>query len=366
MEIPGQYHEMSSSLLREYAKSFEEYLAGAGEGALDRANEVGRTAVAKGVSVLELAAIHHRAMLSLLLHAVSSGKTAEEVRAVGMLCACCPAWYTSAVGSTERARLLEKSFADGLSEYAITCQRLRSENEALRRLSEAREGEARRIAQALHDEAGQLLASVHLALEDIARQQAPAIRDLLRDVRKQLDHIEVQLRRLSHELRPPILDHLGLVPALQFLTDGVSQRARVSITLEGDLAGRLPPTVEMALYRIVQEALTNVTKHASASHVSVSVRREPADKVVCSVWDDGIGFDVPADVAAPGGRGLGLLGIEERLRALGGTLVITSQRGGGTELVATIPLDGPDKGIDTPSGTDQVSGASDEDSSAAG
>lgn len=209
---------------------------------------------------------------------------------------------------------------------------------ALRHLNETLEQESRRIAHALHDEAGQLLAAVDIALDEFARELPPPAQPHLEEVKALLDQIEAQLRHVSHELRPTVLDDLGLVPALEFLAEGVSTRTGLSITVEGPTTGRLPLAVETALYRTVQEALTNVTKHAQAKSVSVQVKRENR-RLRCTIRDDGIGFDVSAVQARKGERGLGLIGIRERLDALGGRLQITSAPGRGTELAITVPLE---------------------------
>jgi PAS domain S-box-containing protein len=211
--------------------------------------------------------------------------------------------------------------------------------EALRRLNEAQEDVARRIAHALHDEAGQVLASVYLAVAEVARELSSPARERLARISQLLDQVDEQLRRLSHELRPTILDDLGLLPALEFLVEGVAKRTGLAITAKGPTDGRLPPPVETALYRVVQEALTNVTKHAQAQNVMIELRRE--DRTISvSIHDDGIGFEVPAVLAKRGQRGLGLIGIRERLHALGGTLQIDSQPGQGTELIVAVPLKG--------------------------
>ncbi|MBI2884307.1 MAG: PAS domain S-box protein [Candidatus Methylomirabilis oxyfera] len=215
---------------------------------------------------------------------------------------------------------------------------LQRAGQALRHLNEAMEQESRRIAHALHDEAGQLLAAVDIALEECARELPPTAQEQLQEVRGLLDQIEAQLRHLSHELRPTILDDLGLVPAMEFLAEGVSARTGLSVTVDGPTTGRLPLAIETALYRIVQEALTNVTKHAQATSVSVQVKRENR-RLRCTIHDDGIGFDVSAVLAQKGDRGLGLVGIRERLNAVGGRLQITSAPGQGTELAITIPLE---------------------------
>ena len=209
---------------------------------------------------------------------------------------------------------------------------------ALHRLNEMLEEEAKRIARALHDEAGQLLATVHIALAEVARELPPPVRKRLQEVRGLLNQIEGQLRHLSHELRPTILDDLGLCPALEFLAQGVSTRTGLLITVKGSTEGRLPLSIETALYRIVQEALTNISKHARATRVRIQFQRA-ARRIRCVVRDDGIGFDVPSVLDRKGEQGLGLIGIRERLNALGGTLQITSAPGRGTELLITVPLE---------------------------
>jgi len=212
---------------------------------------------------------------------------------------------------------------------------------ALRRLNETLEEEAKRIAHALHDEAGQLLASVYLALEAIARDVAPTASHQFKAAKNLLDQIEAHLRRLSHELRPTILDDLGLVPALEFLSEGVSKRTKLQVTVEGLTIGRLTTPVETALYRIVQEALNNATKHAQASRARIQVEQN-GHLIRCLVSDDGIGFDVQAALNKKGDKGLGLIGIRERLNAIGGAYRIISAPGQGTTLQVEIPLEAHD------------------------
>ncbi len=213
--------------------------------------------------------------------------------------------------------------------------------EAARRLSEALEEEAKRIAHALHDESGQILASVHIALEETASKLSPASRRELRKVKELLDEIEEQLRRFSHELRPTVLDDLGLVPALESLTQTVTKRTRIPVTLECPPAAkrkRFPAAVETAVYRIVQEALTNVTKHAQATRVSVRLQMK-GPLLRCVIRDNGVGFDIKSVASRKGQKGLGLIGIKSRLDALGAGLEIDSAPGRGTELEIRIPLE---------------------------
>ncbi len=209
--------------------------------------------------------------------------------------------------------------------------------EALRRLNLTLEDEAKRVAHALHDEAGQLLASVHIALDVLAEELPAAAQKQMAMLRDLLTQAEEHLRRFSHELRPTILDNLGLRPALEFLAQGISRRAGLCITVEGETNGRLPSSIELALYRIVQAALNNVTKHARATGVTVQLQRD-ALRMQCTVKDDGKGFDLASVLARHKEQGLGLLGIRERVTALGGSLQIDSAPGRGTTIRVEIPL----------------------------
>src|SRR5207253_3835370 len=301
-------------LLRQYIQALEDHLAGGGETALQEAYELGRRALAEGLGVLDLASVHYEALMTMLLQRSATEDFTLTVKAAANF------------------------FAESLSPFEMTHRGYREANIALRHLNEMLEEEAKRIAHALHDEAGQLLASVHLALEEVAHELPPPAGDRLQKIRGLLDQIEMQLRRLSHELRPTILDDLGLFPALEFLATGISARTRIPISVEGSSEKRLPHVIETALYRIVQEALTNVTKHAQATRVTVCLQRE--DQMVrCSIRDNGIGFDSAVVLAPRIERGRGFVGIQERLNSLGGKLQIVSFPGRGTELLITIPLE---------------------------
>ncbi len=211
--------------------------------------------------------------------------------------------------------------------------------QALYRLNEAMEEEIKRIAHALHDEAGQLLASVHLALEQVASEDPQKLGKKILPVKDVLFEIEEQLRRLSHELRPTILDDYGIGPALRFLTEGVSRRTGLEIHLESFFEGRLPIPVETMLYRVTQEALNNIHKHARAKNVWIQIQTN--GEISGSIRDDGVGFDVEAVCGSRGRMGLGLRGIRERLTAVGGQLVISSAPNQGTTLLLRIPRHAP-------------------------
>jgi two-component system sensor histidine kinase UhpB len=144
------------------------------------------------------------------------------------------------------------------------------------------------------------------------------------------------VRRLAIDLRPPMLDDLGLEAAIQSHVQDFSRRWQINVTFTSSGLGRIPPNVELVLYRIVQEALSNVAKHASASRVETHLSRK-GRTLRLLVEDDGCGFDVEA---AKGSRqsGLGLFGMEERLALIGGTLRVESSPGKGTRLSAEVPL----------------------------
>jgi signal transduction histidine kinase len=198
------------------------------------------------------------------------------------------------------------------------------------------EGQAKRIAYALHDEAGQLLASVHLAVARAASELPPEKAKELSAVQVMLNQIDERLRNLSHELRPPVLEDLGLSPALELLADGVSKRWGLPVTVKAALNHYVPATVETTVYRITQEALTNAAKHARATRAEVDLW-QTAHKIVCSVRDDGIGFD---DTARRRRTGLGLVEIKERVAALGGVLRVGPNKDRGTDVTVEIPLEG--------------------------
>jgi signal transduction histidine kinase len=245
---------------------------------------------------------------------------------------------TTSVQCLECVKAGRNFLIESLSPFEMAHRGFQEAINTLHRLNELLEEEAKRIAHALHDETGQLLAAVHLALDCMVREVPGLGARPVKEIKELLDQIEAQLRSLSHELRPTILDDLGLFPALQFLAKRVSARTGACVAVEGATYGRLPPDVETALYRIVQEALTNATKHGSATRIEVVLQHKPGI-VTCLVRDNGVGFDVDAARARTGARGLGLLGMTERLSALGGTLHIVSSIGCGTDLRMNIPLE---------------------------
>jgi two-component system sensor histidine kinase UhpB len=214
----------------------------------------------------------------------------------------------------------------------------RDAESVLRYLNRHLEDKAKRIAHALHDEAGQLLASVYLRVAEISGELPPLGRRRMEELRTLLDQVDDQLRRLAHELRPTILDDLGLVPACQFLAEGVSRRARVRVVVKGSTGGRLSADIETALYRVAQEALGNAGRHAHARAATVEFERV-GSVLRGSIRDDGAGFDVAAVLSRVGNQGLGLMGMRERVVALGGRFTVKSSPGQGTSIEFEVPLE---------------------------
>ena len=207
---------------------------------------------------------------------------------------------------------------------------------------EAQEEERSRIARELHDQMGQYLSTLMLRLKTLrplAAGQEQA-RDNLRKLEELTGTLVDEVHHLAWELRPAALDDLGLHTALQNYTERWSGRSGVAADFHcgGLERERLPPEVETTIYRVVQEALNNVLKHAGARRVSVVVERR-RDHVLVIVEDDGRGFEVEEVSFAPGsGRGLGLLGMRERVALVGGALNLDSSPGAGTTARARIPV----------------------------
>jgi len=216
--------------------------------------------------------------------------------------------------------------------------------QVLRRLSDAQETERGRISRELHDRLGQDLTAIKLGLENL-RRQGPFAATVLNDLGKLdklADGLMRDIHRLAWELRPPVLDDLGLNLALRRFTEDWAASTSVPVDLHtgADLGdNRLPPEFETTLYRIAQEALTNVARHAQAKRVSLLLERRPG-YVSLIIEDDGRGFDAQGILGAPAGPGkLGLLGMQERVRLAGGTFAVESSPGAGATVFARLPLD---------------------------
>lgn len=237
----------------------------------------------------------------------------------------------------DESEAIESFLIESLSAFEMAHRGAREANESLRRLDERREEHVRMIARELHDHAGQAVARVRLSLDALAPHVGPKGRAQLDAARDLLEGAGEDLRRLAHELRPAVLDDLGLLPALRSLAESVTLRSGVAVTVSGNTAGRLPETVETAVFRTAQEGLHNVLRHAHASHAVIEVDRDEAE-LRWLIRDDGCGLDAAAD---GGGQasGMGLVGMRERVARLGGTVDVRSRPGEGVTLAFRVPLE---------------------------
>jgi signal transduction histidine kinase len=204
------------------------------------------------------------------------------------------------------------------------------------RLVKVQEAERRHIARELHDEVGQALTGLKLLLEMISRQPPEAIQDSLGEAQSVANDLLARVREMSLNLRPAMLDDLGLLPTLLWHIERYSALTNVRVVFKhAQLEGRFPPEVETAAYRLVQEALTNAARHTDVSEVTVRLWAT-ADTLGVQVQDHGRGFDVEAALAT--GESSGLAGMRERAALLGGHLSVESSPGAGTCLTAELPL----------------------------
>jgi signal transduction histidine kinase len=218
--------------------------------------------------------------------------------------------------------------------YLQVAQAQRELKDLSARLCDAQEQERRAISRELHDEVGQSLTALLMELGNLAAvvPADAALRRSLESIRKLAETSVSVVRNMALLLRPSMLDDLGLVPALQWQAREISKRTGMAVAVDADtVADHLPEEHKTCVYRVVQEALNNCARHASARNVRIRVVQE-RDRIRLSVLDDGKGFD-SAHV-----RGLGLLGMEERVTHLGGQFHLHSERGRGAELFVEIPL----------------------------
>lgn len=243
----------------------------------------------------------------------------------------------------EGKRGLETRVRERTRELAVLNEELR-EKEQLRRqllkkLISAQEEERKRIARELHDETSQASAALLLAIEGSGKNLPDEARDQLQRMKAMADRVLDSIHRLIFDLRPSMLDDLGLPSALRFSAESHLEPRGLDLSVEViGTERRLKPEIETTLYRIGQEAIANIERHADAQSVKITVEFGN-EEVALHVEDDGQGFD-PNELERPikGARGLGLLGMRERAALLGGTFSVRSQPGKGTCISSTIPL----------------------------
>jgi two-component system sensor histidine kinase UhpB len=233
--------------------------------------------------------------------------------------------------------------AEDITERKQAAKDLESANHQLRvlsrRLFEVQEEERRHLARELHDEIGQTLTAAMLNLKIIAPDVPGNIAGRLDDSIQLLDRLLRQVREISLDLRPPLLDELGLVPTLRWLVDQQAQRAGLRVSFTANVDGlEIDPNVQTTCFRVAQEAITNIIRHSGAKSITVELRCE-AERLALRMRDDGAGFDLEAiqrGLAHP--STLGLVSMKERTSLVRGGLEIHSAPGQGTEIRAWFPL----------------------------
>jgi signal transduction histidine kinase len=240
--------------------------------------------------------------------------------------------------------ILATIYTSGLERTLVQQLEVDSRNtEALRHLSRklvtAQEEERGRIGRELHDEVGQALSAIQVELA-LANRKISAVggpQELLTDAESITNHALRTVRNLSHLLHPAALEDLGLVAAVDSLLRDFSKRSDVRTELQHTgLRARLARDVELAAYRVIQSAVTNIGRHARAAKCSVALTQWP-DRLEVAIVDDGCGFDV-AELSKSPRRGLGLLGMRERVARLGGSVTVLSQLGAGTTVRVELPI----------------------------
>jgi signal transduction histidine kinase/YHS domain-containing protein len=227
---------------------------------------------------------------------------------------------------------------------AHTKQGLQHQHAYIAALSTAQEAERGRLARELHDEVVQQLIALGHSVDRVQRllerNDAPQATERLQSMRGNITALVGELRTVIGDLRPPALEELGLLPAVELLLQRGGEGApEVSLLVQGD-ERRLAPQSELALFRIVQEAWSNIRRHARASHADIAFTYT-VDGLVVTIADDGVGFATPGDNEAPDGH-WGVRGMHERAELTGGQLEVASLPGRGTRLTVRIPYPGVD------------------------
>ena len=214
------------------------------------------------------------------------------------------------------------------------------------RLLAMQDEERRRIARDLHDGIGPLIAALSMNNGMLAQQTkklGPEVADVLQQNNQLVEQLSKETRTISHLLHPPLLDEIGLLPAIKMFAEGFAERSsvKVAVELSPDI-GRLPPHVEISIFRIVQECLTNVYRHSGSKTAQIKISHTPDKLLSVQVCDDGKGMAGGNGASTNSGssHGVGLSGMRERLRELGGTLEIQSSQNG-TTVIAAVPVNKP-------------------------
>ena len=277
----------------------------------------------------------HQEQVSPLIWALESyhaaQRQAEELRRA----------QTSLKESLDAHTSLNRQLFERLRNQVVSLNELNVALQATqRRLITEREDERKALARELHDQVIQDLLGFNYHLEEIESvAKSPVLQSEMASIRQGIRNVVAELRQICGDLRPPTIDHHGLSAAIDSLAHEWAVRNEIQLQLEIDPElGRLPETIELSVFRIVQEGLNNIRKHAAAQNVRLSLQRTSSTNLLVHLEDDGKGLAVPADLASLSvGKHFGLVGISERVALLGGSMNIESSQGGGTILQVEIP-----------------------------
>jgi signal transduction histidine kinase len=230
---------------------------------------------------------------------------------------------------------LEQRVQQRTQELAIKTEEIR---ELTGKLLKLQDDERRRLARELHDSTGQMLVAMKLSLDEMSQEaKGEKMESLVSKTVEINEEMSRQLRTMSYLLHPPLLDEMGLPSALQWYADGFAQRSGIKVELQiSPDFGRLPADMEIALFRVVQECLTNIHRHSGSTTANIQLTRN-VDNVYVEITDTGSGISPERRQANRVVPGVGLMGIEERMRQFGGHVQISSA-GSGTVVSATIPF----------------------------
>jgi len=363
-------------LSRRYQEALRTHLKQGRQASPESARGVGSKALAAGLETLDLAKLHEQTLVREVLPGCPAGKRAALIKQAGAFFAVAIAPILKTHHSAQEAEAHLKKFIEALSqrtvELAASNLELKQENlqrkaaeealkkserhysqlleqsdhlqEQLRRLSRqilsAQEDERKNISRELHDVIAQTLTGINIRLAALAREAATDTKGLDRNIARTQRLVEKSVdivHRFARELRPAVLDDLGLIPALHSFVKIFSRRTRIHVHLKTFAAvEQLDTARRTVLFRVAQEALTNVARHAQAGRVEVSIQKLP-EGICMTIKDDGKSFQVDRVLHAKGGKRLGLLGMRERLEMVGGHFKVESAQGVGTTVIAQLP-----------------------------
>ena len=366
----------STGLLRQYQAALRKHLKRSRPPSLRPAQGLGLQAMSIGLETLDLARIHEQALIKLVLPGYSSGNREAMVRRAGTFFAeaIIPIEKTHRIAqetNVQMARLnqrllrrsaeltasnrqlkqeiaqrkvAEQALRKSEQHYGQLLEQSRQMQEQLRLLSRqllsAQEDERKKISRELHDVIAQTLTTINVRLASLKKEAALNTKGLERSIARTqqlVEHSVNVIHRFARELRPTVLDDLGLIPALHAFMKSFKEQTGIHVSLSAFAAvEQVNGDKRTVLYRVAQEALTNIARHAQASHAEVKIQK--LDGVIClKVKDNGKGFQEERVLHAKKGK-LGLLGMRERLEMVGGNFTVTSAPGKGTTILAQVPL----------------------------